>query len=188
MQVGVSLSYAADPANPQQRLGLLKVTSSSGALDALLASQSSVISRDLGFSLPPASASAASRSSAELVYDTAYGLRLLNVSLAPGITLGLSDLSRRIGFTWQGSSSDGTELIAFSAAQLYYVPARPGAPALVWNGQVLQGGELGVSCLVDIPALSISGMRAALLVRAGGRLTVVVSEGLHGRQARDTFL
>jgi hypothetical protein len=175
MPVNVHLSSTATAGNSSYRLGAIRVTTSSGALDALLASQSSQVSQDLGFSVPAGSASETTRSSAELVFDTAYGVRLLNVSLAPGSRVGLSDLARRIGFGWQGSSSDGLEAIAFTGPQLHYVPNKPGAPALVWSDQALKGGELGVTALVDIPPLGITGMRAKLLVQHGGRLSAQVS-------------
>jgi hypothetical protein len=178
MAVSVAITSATQPSSPGLRLSSIRVTSSSGRLDALLASQSSLVSSDLGFSVPPAAAPDAadtSRTTAEMVFDNINGLRMLNVSMGPTARLGVADLARRIGFSWQGSGSDSSEVLAFTGAQLYYVPNKPGAPALVWGGQTLKAGELGVSSMVDIPPLGIIGMRATLLVQSGGRLFVEVS-------------
>jgi hypothetical protein len=176
--VTVDMTSAAQ-AGTSLRVGSLRITSSAGsALDALLASQASSVQEDLGFSVPAAPAAvsgsnSAGVSTAELVYDSSRGLRLLNITLATSTRLGLSDLAHRVGFSWQGT--EGVDIVSFTGPRVYYVPNKPGAPSITWKGQQLKAAEFGISALVDIPPLGLSAVRSTLLVQSGSRLNIQVS-------------
>jgi hypothetical protein len=177
--VHVELRSAVQPGTNNRRLGSITVTSPAGAgLETILASQSSLVRADMGFPvpMPPAAGygSGNTTSVGEVVYDSAHGLRMVNISLASSARLALSDLARRVGFQWL-SANEGTEVLAFTGPQLYYIPSKPGAPPLVWSGRTMPAGELGITALVDVPPLGVAGVRATLLVQRGGMLTLQVS-------------
>ncbi len=177
--VEAQLQYAAPHSGAAARLGSISLTCSAGAgLEALLTSQSSVVAAELGFSVPRPPAGGYSNSSspttAELVYDSAHGLRMLNISLAPSSKLSLGDLARRVGFPWEDLGTDGADVVGFTGPQVYFVPRKSGAPALFWKGRQLPAFELGVAAMVDVPLLGVHGTSATLLVQPGRRLTIQV--------------
>jgi hypothetical protein len=178
VMVSAELSSIVQPGTSgNQRLGSIKVTARSG-LDMLLFSQASLISSDLGFSVPTPAASSTSAGTsdvtAEMVFESSRGLRMLSlgVSSASG-SLGVAELARRVGFSWQ-TGGDSSDMVLLRSAQLVYVPKRAGAPALVWNGQTMNP-DLSIQATLDVPGMSLSGVRGALLVQAGSKLTVQVS-------------
>jgi hypothetical protein len=180
--VAVQLTSTSQGGSSTYRIGSIRVTSSSGAsLDALLAGQAAAVSTDVGVTVPRppregyASSSTDGESSAELVFDSTHGLRLLNISLANNTRLGVADIARRVGFSWQGNAaSTSADPISFSAPWLYYVPAKPNATNITWAGRQLVGPELGVAATVDVPSLGINATRASLLVHNRTRLSLQV--------------
>ncbi len=176
--VAVQLTSIAQPDSPGQRVGSIRVTSSSGAsLDALLAGQAAAVSTDVGIAVPALASGGSStgeESSAELVFDSLHGLRMLNISLASSAKLGIAGLAARVGFAWQAGVDGSSDPVSFTAPWLYYVPSKPGAPSLTWLGRTLGAAELGVAATVDVPALGISSMRGELLVMNGGFLRLRV--------------
>ncbi len=176
-QVSAQLSSVLQTqGNSSVRVGSIRVTSSSGAsLDALLASQASAVSSDVGITLPQqpaAAASTAGESAAELVFDSQHGLRMVNISIS-GSKIGISDLARLVGFSWNVDA--GSDPISFSAPWLYYVPSKPNATNITWAGRQLVGPELGVAATVDVPALGINATRGMLLVQGPGNVSLLVS-------------
>ncbi len=184
--VMVTLTSAASAGNSTQRIGSVRLTSQSATgLAALLAAQSTSIRADLGFDVPIASSANSSSSSsssssnnntpvnAEVVIDPSAGLRLLNFTMSTGTKLSLGDLASQVGFPWEGS--EGSDIISFTGPRLYYVPNRPGAPALEWAGKPLNALELGITSTVEAPVLGMIAVSGTLLVQPGGNLTIRVS-------------
>ncbi len=180
MEVQLSSVLVKAEDNTTQRVGSIRVSSSAGAsLDALLVGQSTRLLSDTGVAVPqpPAEGWAPSSgpSAAELVFDSLSRLRMLNFSMASISKLSLSDMSKRVGFSWPSTGSASTDPISFSAPWLYYVPSMPGAPSISWSGKKLQVAELGVAATVDVPSLGINATRGSLLIRTGGLLQLQVS-------------
>ncbi len=180
--VAVELKSMVHGSNSSQRIGSIRVISGTGAsLDALIASEVGQASADLGVNLPSApneghsNPSSSDPSTAELVYDSVHGLRLLNISLASSAKIGMSGLARRLGIAWQPETDGESDPITFSAPWLYYVPSKPGAPNFTWAGKEVGSAELGVAATVDVPALGINATRGTLVVQAGGKLSLLIS-------------
>jgi hypothetical protein len=167
-----------------RRIGSIKLASSAGiALDRLLSSVTSSIRSDYGFSVPPAPTSGHDNSSsaptsAELLIDQQYGLRMVNLSLSGSSQFGLADLASRVGFRWQ-SSTEGSDVLSFSSPRLYYVMKKLDAPGLEWNGKPFAAPELGVAASVNLPALGLTGVDGVLRVQANGKLSIQVKSLLH---------
>jgi hypothetical protein len=180
--VRAELSSVVQPGTAgNQRLGVIRVTSTGVSLDALLFAQSSQVSSELGFGVPKPPAAAAGGLgystggavvSAEIVFQTGHGLRLMNISMTAPNKIGLSEMARRIGFSYS-IPQNNPEPVLFSSAYMYYVPNRTGAPGLTWNGQQLRA-EMGVVAFIDVPSLKLAGMRGSMLVQPGGKLVVEV--------------
>ncbi len=171
------ISIAQPGADASQRLGGIKITANTG-LERLLFSQARGISQDLGITVPAPSATPAPSTpgisvTAEVVFESGRGLRMLSFGMSSATgSLGLADLARSIGFSWRSDSS-GTEMVLLRSAQLIYVPRRAGASTLTWNGQVYNP-DLSIAATVDLPGLSLSGVKGLLLVQSGGKLTMQV--------------
>jgi hypothetical protein len=144
----------------------------------------------MGFSLPAAPAdgydSSSSQTSAEIMIDQQYGLRMLNLSLAGPSTVGLSDLASRLGFRWS-SSSEGSDVLSFGHPRVYYASKKVGAPVLVRDNRTLAAPELGVAALITLPALGLDGEDGVLRIQPGGRLSIQVG-WLAGRAVRQPEL
>jgi hypothetical protein len=178
--VDAVLTSSPQPGNSSRFIGSIRVASQEGAsMDALLASQSALVKAEAGLQVPepqeePASPDAGSAASyAELIFDSEHGLRLLNMSLAGAGPIGISNVARRVGFSWP--AEPGSDPLSFSAAWLYYVPNRPSAPPVVFNGRQIGQPELGIAATVDVPAVGISSTRSTLLIEPGGKLSLQVS-------------
>jgi hypothetical protein len=187
MPVSVQLTSAPHPTNASLTVKSIKVTSNVGAsLEALLASQASQLTSDMGINIPAvdnwAGAQNSSRSTtAEFVFISSFGLRMFNITLPSAGKLGLSDLAKRVGFDWPGSASSegGADPVSVAGPSMMYVPTKPaGAPSLQWNGRLLSNREFSISALMDVPSLGMNAIRGALNVQPGSLLDLKVSGAL----------
>jgi hypothetical protein len=172
-------SWQQETGASTMHVGHFRISSNqTGATDALLASGDAAISSQLGISVPASTASDASdatQSSAELLFDSLNGLRLVNISLG-GVRLGIADMARRVGFEWQGTGDP----VSFTDPWLYYVPSNPGVEPLQWNDRLLGPSlELGVAATVDVPAFDVKAVRATLLIKSNTSLVLQVSTSSH---------
>jgi hypothetical protein len=182
MPVSVQLTSAPHPADSTLNINSITVTSAVGAsLEALLASQASQLATDMGITIPTmdawAGAQNSSRSStAQFVFDSKYGLRMFNISLPSSSKLSLSDLAKRVGFDWGGSASTegGADPVIVSGASITYVPSKPAAPSLQWNGKLLADREFSIAALMDVPSLGITAVRGMLQIEPGSKLKLQV--------------
>jgi hypothetical protein len=194
----VVMSSTAQGTNSSQHIGIVQVnitsdsadsgSSSGSTLQGLLASLSDSIRDKIGISLPEMAPSTASEqpvssrtsTTADLVYDSVHGLRFVNISLGSA-RMGLAELSRKLGFDWQAGANGGTDPLTFWAPCVYYAPAKPGAPPLLWSGkQYGAAAEFGVSASVDVPAFGISGVRGVLTIKGRSLTLQVGAEGEGG--------
>ncbi len=157
-------------------IGYIKVSSAGASLTGLLSSLSESVSNELGLALPDFALDQASNdasaggSSAELLFDSVHGLRMLNISMG-STRLGLADLAGLLGFDLQ----DAGDPVSFTNAWLYLVPVKQGAPVLQWMGKAVGAVlELGVSASVDVPSLGISNVTGALHINGTQSLLLQV--------------
>jgi hypothetical protein len=163
------------------RIGHITVLSKTcGSMQPMLASLASSVRTNLGMSVPRTDTAAAistnssssGTTSAEVVFDSTHGVRMLSVSLGCA-KISLSDVARRLGIAWPSAQSGPA--VSFSSPWLSYIPGKPDAHAMEWNGRQLAAGtELAVAATVDVPAVNILAARATMTVQSGGRMTMQV--------------
>jgi hypothetical protein len=168
--VALSSQAQTDSSGGTSWLSTLQVAGNT-SLSALLGSYTGDIT-ELGATVPSdAGQSGNGTSTAELVYDSEHGLRLLNISMG-GARLGLGALAARLGLDWGQGSDDP---ISFSNPWLFYVPSNASTEAVEWNGQLLSPGDLGVAAAISMPSLNITD--AAGLVVVQGRQNMSIRVG-----------